>query len=129
MDGSSGCERIKDRDKSGALGGMMLCLWAQNNIKTCPYAKVVRLPILHVRVCVCFCSSQAHIGSGTSIKKIGIFLDMCEGDAREFPLEIQVVGTAKVSEVIGLICWHYKNEGYEPPLRYDRDSPEGRESN
>ncbi|XP_071821013.1 target of rapamycin complex 2 subunit MAPKAP1-like isoform X1 [Apostichopus japonicus] len=65
---------------------------------------------------------KAHIGSGTSIKKIGIFLDMCEGDAREFPLEIQVVGTAKVSEVIGLICWHYKNEGYEPPLRDSIDN-------
>lgn len=60
---------------------------------------------------------KAHIGSGTSIKKIAIFLDMCEGDSREFPLVIQVVCTAKVSEVIGLICWHYKNEGYEPPLR------------
>lgn len=64
---------------------------------------------------------KAHIGSGTSIKKIAIYLDMCEGDAREFPLVIQVVGTAKVREVIGLICWHYKNEGYEPPLRDNID--------
>ena len=64
-----------------------------------------------------FLNSQAQVGSASVIKKIDIFLDMCEGDAREFPMELHVMGTARVQDVIGLICWHYINDGYEPPLR------------
>ena len=61
--------------------------------------------------------SQAQVGSASVIKKIDIFLDMCEGDAREFPMELHVMGTARVLDVIGLICWHYINDGYEPQIR------------
>ncbi|XP_072016011.1 target of rapamycin complex 2 subunit MAPKAP1-like isoform X2 [Amphiura filiformis] len=59
---------------------------------------------------------KAQVGSSSVIKQIDIYLDMCEGDAREFPMELHVMGTARVIDVIGLICWHYTNDGYEPQL-------------
>ena len=67
----------------------------------------------------CIGFHQAHIGSGGDIKinVIDIYLDMCEGDAREFPMDIHVMGKARVIDVVGLICWHYVNDGYEPILR------------
>ena len=63
-----------------------------------------------------FLNFQAHSG-GSNIKKIDIYLAMCEGDAREFPLTIYIMGNAKVLDLIGLICWHYTNDGYQPKLR------------
>lgn len=35
------------------------------------------------------------------------------------PLEVVIVSTAKVQDLIGLICWQYTNEGREPKLHYD----------
>ncbi|XP_071802798.1 target of rapamycin complex 2 subunit MAPKAP1-like [Asterias amurensis] len=64
---------------------------------------------------------KAHSG-GSNIKKIDIYLAMCEGDAREFPLTIYIMGNAKVLDLIGLICWHYTNDGYQPKLRENVES-------
>ncbi len=64
---------------------------------------------------------KAHSGS-SNIKKIDIYLAMCEGDAREFPLTIYIMGNAKVLDLIGLICWHYTNDGYQPKLRENVES-------
>lgn len=35
------------------------------------------------------------------------------------PLEVVIVSTAKVQDLIGLICWQYTNEGREPKLHQD----------
>jgi hypothetical protein len=35
------------------------------------------------------------------------------------PLEVVIVNTAKVQDLIGLICWQYTNEGREPKLNHD----------
>jgi len=35
------------------------------------------------------------------------------------PLEVVIVSTAKVQDLIGLICWQYTNEGREPKLHSD----------
>lgn len=35
------------------------------------------------------------------------------------PLEVVIVSTARVQDLIGLICWQYTNEGREPKLYYD----------
>lgn len=35
------------------------------------------------------------------------------------PLEVVIVSTATVQDLIGLICWQYTNEGREPKLHYD----------
>lgn len=35
------------------------------------------------------------------------------------PLEVVIVSTAKVQDLIGLICWQYTNEGREPKLNHD----------
>lgn len=35
------------------------------------------------------------------------------------PLEVVIVSTAKVQDLIGLICWQYTNEGREPKLHPD----------
>lgn len=35
------------------------------------------------------------------------------------PLEVVIVSTAKVQDLIGLICWQYTNEGREPKLHHD----------
>lgn len=35
------------------------------------------------------------------------------------PLEVVIVSTARVQDLIGLICWQYTNEGREPKLQPD----------
>lgn len=35
------------------------------------------------------------------------------------PLEVVIVSTARVQDLIGLICWQYTNEGREPKLQHD----------
>lgn len=37
---------------------------------------------------------------------------------RQNPLEVNVINTAKVSDLIGLICYHYSNLNYSPVLQY-----------
>lgn len=37
------------------------------------------------------------------------------------PLEVVVISSARIRDLIGLICWQYTNEGREPKLSYDID--------
>lgn len=53
---------------------------------------------------------------GTPTKKIDIFLTMCPPGEREYPITVIVVASAKIHDLIGLICWQYTNEGREPKL-------------
>ena len=39
-----------------------------------------------------------------------------------FPMSVTVVASARVSELIGLICWQYTSEDREPPLRLAADA-------
>lgn len=49
-----------------------------------------------------------------------IFVALTQSQARNTrPLEIVIVSTAKVQDLIGLICWQYTNEGREPRLHAD----------
>jgi hypothetical protein len=56
--------------------------------------------------------------SRTNVKRISIFLTMVDED-RDKPMDVSVVSGARVEDLIGLICWHYTNEGRKPSLRHD----------
>ncbi|XP_043240686.1 target of rapamycin complex 2 subunit MAPKAP1-like isoform X3 [Amphibalanus amphitrite] len=62
---------------------------------------------------------RAHAGVPT--RRINIFLTMAPPEEQAFPMSVTVVASARVSELIGLICWQYTSEDREPPLRH---SPE-----
>ncbi len=40
---------------------------------------------------------------------------------QDFPMQLSVVASAKVQEVIGFICWKYTGERREPALRPNTD--------
>lgn len=42
-----------------------------------------------------------------------------DGKSNTNPLEVVIVSTAKVQDLVGLICWQYTNEGREPKLNAD----------
>ena len=49
-------------------------------------------------------------------RTIRIFLSMQSAEDRNFPMTVCVVASAKVSELIGLVCYKYCHEKREPPL-------------
>lgn len=49
-------------------------------------------------------------------KKMDIFLTMALPADRSYPISVVVIATAKIQELIGLVCWQYTNEGREPML-------------
>ncbi|KAL8575684.1 hypothetical protein ACOMHN_055873 [Nucella lapillus] len=49
-------------------------------------------------------------------KKIDIYLTMAGPEQRPYPMTVMVNTTAKVQELIGLICWQYTTEGRLPKL-------------
>lgn len=53
---------------------------------------------------------------GLITKKIDIFLCMAPPDQRPYPMTVVVMSSAKVQDLIGLICWQYTCEGREPKL-------------
>ncbi|XP_067661871.1 target of rapamycin complex 2 subunit MAPKAP1-like [Haliotis asinina] len=57
--------------------------------------------------------------AGIATKKIDIFLTMAPADSRAYPMPVVVVATAKVEELIGLICWQYTHEAREPRMIED----------
>ena len=57
---------------------------------------------------------QASVGVAT--KKIDIFLTMALPEDRPYPMTVVVVSTAKIQDLVGLICWQYTIELREPPL-------------
>ncbi|XP_048245100.1 target of rapamycin complex 2 subunit MAPKAP1-like isoform X2 [Haliotis rufescens] len=57
--------------------------------------------------------------AGIATKKIDIFLTMAPAESRAYPMPVVVVATAKVEELIGLICWQYMHEAREPRMIED----------
>ena len=57
---------------------------------------------------------QASVGA---TKKMDIFLTMALPADRGYPISVVVIATAKIQELIGLVCWQYTNEGREPVLQ------------
>ena len=61
----------------------------------------------------------AHCVSDVPVKRIRIFVHPIFDD--ESPaVQLVVISAAKVSDVIGLVCWHYTNQGRRPPLPYEK---------
>ncbi|WAR30764.1 LOW QUALITY PROTEIN: SIN1-like protein [Mya arenaria] len=58
---------------------------------------------------------------GVATKKIDIFLTMALPDDRPYPISVVVVSTAKIQDLIGLICWQYTIEMREPMLHENTD--------
>lgn len=56
--------------------------------------------------------------AGIPTKKIGIYLTMAPPKERPYPMTIVTLASAKVQDLIGLICWQYGVEGRQPPLKY-----------
>ncbi|KAK4026800.1 target of rapamycin complex 2 subunit MAPKAP1 [Daphnia magna] len=50
------------------------------------------------------------------IRTIRIFLSMQTTQERNFPMTVCVIASAKVFELIGLVCYKYSQEKREPPL-------------
>lgn len=64
-----------------------------------------------------FARFDGRVSEGAPTKRIVIFLTMlAEGD-RDYPMEVVSLSSARVQELIGLICWQYTNEGKEPKLK------------
>ncbi|KAL5011995.1 hypothetical protein ScPMuIL_010546 [Solemya velum] len=58
---------------------------------------------------------------GLPTKKIDIFLTMAEPEDRPYPLTIVCLASAKIQDLIGLICWQYTQEDREPLLNENRE--------
>lgn len=57
------------------------------------------------------------------LKRLSIFLTMqSKPHLFNTPMEVVVIRSAKVHELIGLICWQYTQEGREPKLKPDVDA-------
>ena len=56
--------------------------------------------------------------AGIPTKKIAIFLTMAPPNERPYPMNVVTLATARVQDLIGLICWQYAVEGRQPPLKY-----------
>nr|CAG4647936.1 EOG090X072S [Moina brachiata] len=52
----------------------------------------------------------------TPTRTIKIFLSMQAEEERHYPMTVCVVASAKVSELIGLVCYKYNHEKRDPPL-------------
>ena len=58
---------------------------------------------------------KASIGMPT--KKIDIYLTMAAGTDRAYPMQVVTLASAKVQDLIGLICWQYAQGGRQPPMQ------------
>ncbi|KAK6194655.1 hypothetical protein SNE40_000252 [Patella caerulea] len=54
--------------------------------------------------------------AGVATKRIDIYLTMLPPKERSYPMPVVVIATAKVYDLIGLICWQYTNENRSPKL-------------
>ncbi|RWS26034.1 target of rapamycin complex 2 subunit MAPKAP1-like protein [Leptotrombidium deliense] len=64
-----------------------------------------------------FARFDGRVSEGAPTKRILIFLTMMPPDERAFPMEVVTLCSARVHELIGLICWLYTNDGKEPKLK------------
>jgi len=62
---------------------------------------------------------NAYVGVPT--KKINIFLTMLPAAERAYPMPVAVIVSARVQDLVGLVCWQYTNQGKEPKLRESID--------
>lgn len=58
---------------------------------------------------------------GVPTKKIDIFLTMASIEDRPYPMTVVVIASAKIQDLVGLICWQYTVQMREPALQ---DKPE-----
>jgi len=65
----------------------------------------------------------------TTTRTIRIFLALQRSeDERNYPMTVCVLASARVSELIGLVCYKYNNEKRDPPLKYVVKSLERKKS-
>ncbi|EEC18928.1 mitogen-activated protein kinase associated protein, putative, partial [Ixodes scapularis] len=48
---------------------------------------------------------------------ISVFLSVQPVEERRYPLVVATLPGARIQDLIGLVCWHYTNEGRSPKLR------------
>nr|XP_045373490.1 target of rapamycin complex 2 subunit MAPKAP1 isoform X2 [Camelus bactrianus] len=56
-----------------------------------------------------------HVGT-TATKKIDVYLPLHSSQDRLLPMTVVTMASARVQDLIGLICWQYTSEGREPKL-------------
>jgi hypothetical protein len=59
---------------------------------------------------------QGHVGT-TATKKIDVYLPLHSSQDRLLPMTVVTMASARVQDLIGLICWQYTSEGREPKLK------------
>ncbi|BES92991.1 Stress-activated map kinase-interacting protein [Nesidiocoris tenuis] len=59
---------------------------------------------------------------GVPIKKYRIYVTMLPEEIQKFPMEVSIVSSAKVSDLIGLICWKCSTEFSDVTLKDDVDA-------
>ncbi|XP_046403798.1 stress-activated map kinase-interacting protein 1 [Ischnura elegans] len=47
---------------------------------------------------------------GMAVRQYRIFITMASPSERDYPLEVSVLATAKVRDLVGLVCWKYASE-------------------
>eukprot|EP00074_Homo_sapiens_P067083 XP_011517309.1 target of rapamycin complex 2 subunit MAPKAP1 isoform X4 [Homo sapiens] len=60
-------------------------------------------------------SEKGHVGT-TATKKIDVYLPLHSSQDRLLPMTVVTMASARVQDLIGLICWQYTSEGREPKL-------------
>ncbi|XP_077506881.1 SAPK-interacting protein 1 isoform X2 [Amblyomma americanum] len=50
-------------------------------------------------------------------RRINVFMSMLPPDERGFPIMVSALPGARIHDLIGLVCWHYTNEGRSPKLK------------
>ncbi|XP_055990857.1 target of rapamycin complex 2 subunit MAPKAP1 isoform X3 [Sorex fumeus] len=58
---------------------------------------------------------KGHVGT-TATKKIDVYLPLHLSQDRLMPMTVVTMASARVQDLIGLICWQYTSEGREPKL-------------
>ncbi|XP_006918031.1 target of rapamycin complex 2 subunit MAPKAP1 isoform X2 [Pteropus alecto] len=58
---------------------------------------------------------KGHVGT-TATKKIDVYLPLQSSQDRLLPMTVVTMASARVQDLIGLICWQYTSEGREPKL-------------
>jgi hypothetical protein len=53
----------------------------------------------------------------TATKKIDVYLPLHSSQDRLLPMTVVTMASARVQDLIGLICWQYTSEGREPKLK------------
>ncbi|XP_040591483.1 target of rapamycin complex 2 subunit MAPKAP1 isoform X3 [Mesocricetus auratus] len=59
--------------------------------------------------------NEGHVGT-TATKKIDVYLPLHSSQDRLLPMTVVTMASARVQDLIGLICWQYTSEGREPKL-------------